>query len=134
MSDVARRRRERREEPVALLGVELAEEVGLLVGGHRLDDRRRALGVEARDERGAILELRLVEDAHDEIEGERGEHRGGGDRLETVERLGDVGAPHLGEHRRQLGGVVREEVEEFGGDGGHAAAPRGGWRSPCHAA
>ena len=112
---LARGRVERLREPVALARRELAKEIGLLIGGHRLEQRRGARGVDLLEDLRAPLELRLVEHLHHEIERKRLDQLRRGIRLQSTQRLRDIHRSHRGEHLRQLGRIAGQEIEELGG-------------------
>jgi len=63
---------EQRQQPLAVLRRQVAEEVGLLVGRHRVDQAAGVGQVElADDARAVVLQLGLVQHPHRHLERER---------------------------------------------------------------
>ena len=105
LQSIAGRSIEDLEEPGPVGLFQLAKEIGLLVGGHRLDQRDGATLFEQLEDVAPSIELRLVEKLHREIEGQRGDDARGRLDRELVERLGDIRA--AGGSRRRRGGLPR---------------------------
>jgi hypothetical protein len=115
----ARRRIEMLEQPVAGRHLELAEEIRLLVGRHRLDQRDGGVRLHAFDDLVAPVELRFVEHLYREIEWQRGHHFRRPGRRQIVQRFGDVCRAHASQRFSELRGVAVEQVEQLGCGGRH---------------
>ena len=123
--DVAGWRGEEVDEPGPGLVGQLAEELHLLVGGKRLDQRRGPCRLHAADQLAAPLELRLVEHLYRAVERQRGSHLDRRLDRQPVQPFRDVRRQELGAGGLEILLVTGEEVEELGGERGGAGLGRG---------
>ena len=79
------------QEAGAIALLQLAEELHLLVGGQRFDERHGAPCVEQLEDVAAAVELGLVEELHRQLERQRRDHPRRRLDRELVERLRHVG-------------------------------------------
>ena len=120
-----------RRSPWTHVRLDLAEEIGLLVGGHRRDQACGDLGRHALGDRGPVsLELGMVEHPDRDVERQRADDRRRLVGREGVERLGEVG------HRR--GERQVRKLTRLGLQQGEEGPPRvqhghGVWLAPTSA-
>ena len=106
---------EQRQQPVVLVGGEVAEEVGLLVGRHRVDQPARVGQLQLADDAGpVVLQLGLVEHPHRELEGKCGQDLRRRSRRQPAQRVGDVGGGQRAGHVGELVGIGGQQVEQLG--------------------
>ena len=83
------------QEPGAIALLELAEELHLLVGRHRFDQRHGAPCVEQLEDLAPALELGLVEELHRQLERQRRDHPRRRFDRKLIERFRYVGGAQI---------------------------------------
>ena len=101
---------EGRQQPRALGFRQVAEQHGLLVGRHGIEQRPRGPGIQRPDDRHPVLQLRIVEHLYREVERQGRDHPAGGLGREVSQGLGNVGRLHAGDDLGELGRIAGQQV------------------------
>jgi hypothetical protein len=102
----------------------VAEQRGLLVGRHRIEEGPRSAGIQRADDRHPVLQLRIVEYFYGEVEREGRDHATGGLGREVLQSLGNVGRLHAGDDFGELSRIAGQQGEEVKAGGHESLAGR----------